>query len=129
MAEYQTSQVHVQRFILKKSIATIILLETLEEDGKIEIIRGKTRGWIRRREEKGYFNNIVQKLIIVKRMRFSIVIMIHSVLVPKQCGFQNQGIPHFHFGSAIIFLATSRFPFCAKNAAVTAYLLELWNYP
>lgn len=91
MAEYQTSQVHVQRFILKKSIATIILLETLEEDGKIEIIRGKTRGWIRRREEKGYFNNIEQKLIIVTRMRFSIVIMIQSVLVPKQCGFQKSG--------------------------------------
>jgi len=32
----------------------------LEENGKRESGRGKTRGWIRRREEKGYFNNIVQ---------------------------------------------------------------------
>ena len=26
--------------------------------------RGKTRGWIRRKEEKRYFNNIVQELMI-----------------------------------------------------------------
>jgi len=34
MAERETSQVVIQRFKLKKSIATIILLEILEEDGK-----------------------------------------------------------------------------------------------
>ena len=34
MAERETSQVGIQRFKLKKSIAAIILLEILEEDGK-----------------------------------------------------------------------------------------------
>jgi len=58
MAERETLQVVIQRFKLKKSIAAIlILLEILEEDGKRESRRGKTR------EEKGYFNNIVQELI------------------------------------------------------------------
>ena len=64
MAERETSQVAIQKFKLKKSIAAIILLEILEEDGKRENRLGKTRGWIRRREEKGYFNNIVQELMI-----------------------------------------------------------------
>ena len=37
MAERETSQVVIERFKLKKSIATIILLEILEEDGKREL--------------------------------------------------------------------------------------------
>ena len=49
---------------LKKSIAAIILLEILEEEGKRESRRGKTREWIRKREEKEHFNNIVQEQII-----------------------------------------------------------------
>ena len=59
-----TSQVSIQMFKLKKSIAAIILLDILEEDGKRENRRGKTRVWIRRREEKDYYNNIVQELMI-----------------------------------------------------------------
>ena len=47
-----------------KSIAAIIHLEILKEDDKRENRRGKTRGWIRRREEKRYFNNIIQELMI-----------------------------------------------------------------
>ena len=59
MAECETLQVGIQRFKLKKSIAAIIHLELLEEDGKRESRRGKTRGWIKRRKEKGYFNNMI----------------------------------------------------------------------
>ena len=54
MAECATSQVAIQWFKLKKSIAPIILLkkdytflDILEEDGKRENRRGKARGWIR----------------------------------------------------------------------------------
>ena len=54
----------IQRFKLKKSIAAIILLDILKEDEKRENRRGKTRGWIRIRKEKGYYNNIVQELMI-----------------------------------------------------------------
>ena len=59
MVECETLQVGIQRFKLKKSIAAIILLELLEVDGKRESRRGKTRGWIKRRKEKGYFNNMI----------------------------------------------------------------------
>ena len=64
MAERETSQVGIQMFKLKKSIAAIILLEILEEDGKRESRRGRTSGWIRKREEKGSFNDAVQELMI-----------------------------------------------------------------
>ena len=74
MAECATSQVAIQWFKLKKSMAPIILLkkdyrrytflDILEEDGKRENRRGKTRGWVRRRGEKAYYNNIVQELMI-----------------------------------------------------------------
>jgi len=37
-------------FKLKKSIAVIILLEILEEDGKRESRRGRISGWMRKRE-------------------------------------------------------------------------------
>jgi len=53
MAEREISQVGIQMFKLKKSIAAIILLEILEEDGKRESRRGRTSGWITKREEKG----------------------------------------------------------------------------
>jgi len=53
MAERETSQVGIQMFKLKKNIAAMILLEILEEDGKRESRRGRTSGWIRKREEKG----------------------------------------------------------------------------
>ena len=66
MTECETSRVAIQKLKLKKSLVALILLDihVLEEDGKIENRRGKTRGWIRKREEKGYFNNIVQELMI-----------------------------------------------------------------
>ena len=61
MAERATLQVAIQsRFKLKKSIAAKILLDILEEERKSEKRRSKTRDWIRKREEKGYYNNIVQ---------------------------------------------------------------------
>ena len=64
MAERDTSQVGIQMFKLKKSIAALILLEILDEDGKRESRRGRTSGWITKREEKGNFNNSVQELMI-----------------------------------------------------------------
>ena len=56
MAERATQS----RFKLKKSIAAKILLDILEEERKREKRRGKARDWIRKKEEKGYYNNIVQ---------------------------------------------------------------------
>ena len=50
---------------IKEEIAAIILFDLLEENGKRVKRRGKTRGWIRRREEKRYYNNIVRELMII----------------------------------------------------------------
>ena len=52
------------RSTVKRCFAAIALLEMLEEEDDIKIKRGKTRHWIKRREEKGYFTNIVRELMI-----------------------------------------------------------------
>ena len=45
------------------SCATVLLMLTFnEEEESVRVKRGKTRTWIKRREEKGYFNNIVEEL-------------------------------------------------------------------
>ena len=49
---------------VKRCVAATIIVEMVEEDEKRVRRRGKTRSWIRRRKEKGYFNNIVQELMI-----------------------------------------------------------------
>ena len=47
----------------RQCLAAMALLELLEDE-ETRIKRGKTRAWIRRREEKGYFTNIVRELMI-----------------------------------------------------------------
>ena len=42
----------------------MIILELAEEDDERSCKRGKTRKWIRRRKDKGYFENIVRELSI-----------------------------------------------------------------
>ena len=45
------------------SFASVLLLLTFnEEEESVRVKRGKTRKWIKCREEKGYFNNIVEEL-------------------------------------------------------------------
>ena len=50
------------RSIVKRCLAALALLEMLEEEDDRVTKRGKTRHWIKRRGEKGYFNNIVREL-------------------------------------------------------------------
>ena len=52
------------RSTVKRCLAAIALLEMLEEEDDRVPKRGKTRQWIKRREEKGYFTNIVRELMI-----------------------------------------------------------------
>ena len=49
---------------VKRCLAALALLEMLEEEDDRVTKRGKTRYWIKRRGEKGYFNNIVRELMI-----------------------------------------------------------------
>ena len=47
----------------RKAAASVLLMLTFnEEEETVHAKRGKTRKWIKRREEKGYFNNIVEEL-------------------------------------------------------------------
>lgn len=47
----------------RRKIVAFSLMLLVEEDER-EVKRGKTRLWIKRRQEKGYFANIVQELMI-----------------------------------------------------------------
>ena len=47
----------------RRAVAALIILEIAEDDERV-IKKGKTRKWIRRRKEKGYFDNIVRELSI-----------------------------------------------------------------
>ena len=53
-----------ERFCRWRHKIVAFSLMLLGEDDKREVKRGKTRLWIKRREEKGYFANIVQELMI-----------------------------------------------------------------
>ena len=54
-----------RRWKARKYIAITALLEELDEIKTLKCARrGKTRSWIKRRSEKGYFNNIVSELMI-----------------------------------------------------------------
>ena len=46
------------RSTVKKCLAALSLIEMLEEEDDRVIKRGQTGHWIKRRREKGYFNNI-----------------------------------------------------------------------
>ena len=48
----------------RKFVATAVLIELMDEDEEPRRKRGKTRAWIRRRDEKGFFNNIVRELML-----------------------------------------------------------------
>ena len=51
----------------RKAAATIVIAEILGEEDDNEASRtkrGKTRNWVRRRNEKGLFRNIVEELSI-----------------------------------------------------------------
>ena len=51
-------------------LATVIVLNELMDSDDEKPTRGKTRKWIRRRKERGYFTNIIQELIVEDRHGF-----------------------------------------------------------
>ena len=63
-APYWFAKMASDRQTVKRRLAAIALLEMLEEEDDRVTKRGKTRHWIKRREEKGYFTNIVRELMI-----------------------------------------------------------------
>ena len=51
-------------------LATLLLLNELLDSDDEKRTRGSTRDWVKRRREKGYFNNIVKELRIEDRVGF-----------------------------------------------------------
>ena len=62
MAEFSAAIIAHQK--KRKSLAALVINELLNDGKNTRKPRGKTRAWIRRRSEKGSFNNIVQELMI-----------------------------------------------------------------
>ena len=50
--------------------ATLVLLNELVDSDDEKPTRGRTRDWVKRRKEKGYFNNIIKELKIEDRIGF-----------------------------------------------------------
>ena len=50
--------------------ATMLALNELLDSGDEKQKRGKTREWIKRRKERGFFTNIVQELVLEDRNGF-----------------------------------------------------------
>ena len=51
-------------------LATLVLLNELMDSDDEKPHRGKTRSWIKRKRDRGYFNNIIRKLRIEDRFGF-----------------------------------------------------------
>ena len=93
MADYLVSLKQLKK---RKCLAALILSEVLDDSGDQKARRGKTRQWIRRRNEKGHFENIVKELMIedtagykeMMRMNYddftTILGIIEPYITPKQ---------------------------------------------
>ena len=53
-----------------EDLAAVIVLNEFVDSDDEKPTRGKTRKWIRRRKERGYFTNIIQELIVEDRHGF-----------------------------------------------------------
>ena len=53
-----------------EDLAAVIVLNELVDSDDEKPTQGKTRKWIRRRKERGYFTNIIQELIVEDRHGF-----------------------------------------------------------
>ena len=103
----------------RKAAAAILILDILEEDQRRTWKRGKTRKWIKRRDELGHFNTIIQELRMedmpaykeVMRMEYAQVLEILSFIekdiTPQKIFGGNEIIcPMARLTLALRFLAT-----------------------
>ena len=58
------------RWRKRRSSTTLLLLNELLDSDDEKPTRGSTRDWVKRRREKGYFNNIVKELRLEDRVGF-----------------------------------------------------------
>ena len=130
------------RSTVKRCLAVIALLELLEEEDNRVLKRGKARHWIKRREEKGYFTDIVREFMTKdttayrEMMRMNredfkkILKAIEPDITPHQAMRGHKVIAAAErFTLTIWFLATGEtyrslnFQFCISRAAI-AYIVD-----
>ena len=54
----------------KHTLAQVIILNELMDSDDEKTHRGKTRRWVKRRSDRGYFNNIIKELRAEDRTGF-----------------------------------------------------------
>ena len=69
-------------------LATLLLLNELLGSDDEKPTRGPTRDWVKRRREKGYFNNIVKELRLEDRV-FWFLLNSFSLFIPKHISILN----------------------------------------
>ena len=73
----------------RKAVAGLIMLELIEGEDERKWKRGPTRKWMERREEQGYYDNIVRELSIEdtaaykEMMRMSYEEFLHILIIEK----------------------------------------------
>ena len=67
---HQTHLKFIHSIKMAESVATVFLLTELVDSDDENPHRGKTRNWIRRRRDRGYFNNIIKELRLEDRFGF-----------------------------------------------------------
>jgi len=105
----------------KRSAVLVLLLNELVDSDDEKPTRGKTREWIKRREQNGYFNNIIKELKIEDRFGFRemfrmdvgdfefILNEISHLITPGQirnCGGHRPIMPEERLALTLRFLAT-----------------------
>eukprot|EP00112_Aurelia_sp_Birch-Aquarium-sp1_P024660 Seg788.16 transcript_id=Seg788.16/GoldUCD/mRNA.D3Y31 product="Protein ALP1-like" protein_id=Seg788.16/GoldUCD/D3Y31 len=128
----------------RKAVAAILILESLEDDEGRTWKRGKTRNWIKRRDELGHFNTIIQELRMedmpaykeMMRMEHAQVLetlsLIEKDITPQKIFGGNKIIcPLARLTLALRFLATGEtyrslsFQFRISKAAVSYIVKEV----
>ncbi|RMX40203.1 hypothetical protein pdam_00016555 [Pocillopora damicornis] len=102
---------------VRSLLAVFVAFEVLNGEDK-KPGRGKTRQWIRRRDEKGYFNNIVKELAIEDTAKYKEMMQMKLLLVWPESAFWHQEevvlLFKSHFNH-VAFLAASKREMTASN--------------
>ena len=100
-------------------LVTLVVLNKLMDSDDVKLQRQKTRNWIKRRHERGYFNNIIQELKIEDPFGFremfrmdvtdfeNILAKISDIISPKErLGRTNPVLANERLALTLRFLAT-----------------------
>ena len=122
--------------------ALVLLNEIMGSDDE-KSRRGKTRSWIKRREEKGYFNNIIKELKVEDRLGFREVLrmditdfefiltnILNRISPRERLGGTNTVNADERLALTLRFLATSEafgslsFQFRISSLSAVSYIIE-----